>query len=158
MLALLRITAAAGHDDLAANTTIVLALAVAASVCLVTLAVVFSGSAARGVSALLAPLPAAWRSAADRVLDSIRRYAAYHGRLANVLAGSIAVQILRVVQAYFLGLGLAIALPLPAYFAFVPLILLVMLLPVTFNGIGTSQVAFVWFFGGGWTTGTPWSA
>ena len=28
-----------------------------------------------------------------------------------------------------------------------PLILLVMLLPVTFNGIGTSQAAFVWFFG-----------
>ncbi len=133
--------------DLAANTTIVLSLAVAASVCLVTLAVVFSGRVARGVSALLTPLPAAWRGAADRVLDSIRRYAAYHGRLANVLAGSIAVQILRVVQAYFLGLGLAIALPLPAYFAFVPLILLVMLLPVTFNGIGTSQVAFVWFFG-----------
>ena len=133
--------------DLAANTTIVLSLAVAASVCLVTLAVVFSGRVARGVSALLTPLPPAWRGAADRVLDSIRRYAAYHGRLANVLAGSIAVQILRVVQAYFLGLGLAIALPLPAYFAFVPLILLVMLLPVTFNGIGTSQVAFVWFFG-----------
>ena len=33
------------------------------------------------------------------------------------------------------------------YFAFIPLILLVMLLPVTFNGIGTSQAAFVWFFG-----------
>jgi len=29
----------------------------------------------------------------------------------------------------------------------VPVILLVMLLPVTFNGIGTSQAAFVWFFG-----------
>ena len=32
------------------------------------------------------------------------------------------------------------------YFAFIPLILLVMLLPVTFNGIGTGQAAFVWFF------------
>ena len=28
-----------------------------------------------------------------------------------------------------------------------PLILLVMLLPVSINGIGPSQVAFVWFFG-----------
>ena len=50
------------------------------------------------------------------------------------------------VQAYCLGRGLGIDAPLAAYFAFVPLILLVMLLPVTFNGIGTSQAAFVWFF------------
>jgi hypothetical protein len=35
---------------------------------------------------------------------------------------------------------------MPVYFAFVPLILLVMLLPITINGLGTSQAAFVWFF------------
>lgn len=133
--------------DLAANTSIVLSLAVAASACAVTLLAVFSRRAARIVSATLAPMPARLRAAAEGVVASIQRYSDYHGRLANVLAGSIAVQILRIVQAYFLGLGLAIALPLPSYFAFVPLILLVMLLPVTFNGIGTSQVAFVWFFG-----------
>ena len=96
---------------------------------------------------MLAPMPARLSAAAEGVLASIQRYSDYHGRLTNVLAGSIAVQVLRIVQAYFLGLGLAIALPLPSYFAFIPLILLVMLLPVTFNGIGTSQVAFVWFFG-----------
>jgi glycosyltransferase 2 family protein len=133
--------------DLAENVTIVLALAVAAAACAVTLLVVFSETAARGVSAMLTPMPARVRATGDRVLASIRRYSAYHGQLVNVFAGSVAVQILRVVQAYFLGRGLAIALPLPAYFAFVPLILIVMLLPVTFNGIGTSQVAFVWFFG-----------
>jgi hypothetical protein len=80
------------------------------------------------------------------VLDSIRRYAAYHGQLLNVLVCSIAVQVLRVVQAYYLGRGLGIAAPLSSYFAFIPLILLIMLLPVTFNGIGTSQWAFYWFF------------
>ncbi len=133
--------------DLAGNVTIMLSLAVAASACVATLVLVFSEGAARILSAALAPMPAALRHSGDRVLESIRRYAAYHGRLASVLAGSIAVQILRIVQAYFLGLGLAIALPLPTYFAFIPLILLVMLLPVTFNGIGTSQYAFFWFFG-----------
>ncbi len=133
--------------DLAGNFAILLSLAAAAVACVVTLAVVFSEGAARTLSALLVPMPAALRHAGDRVIESIRRYAAHHGRLANVLAGSIAVQILRIVQAYFLGLGLAIALPLPTYFAFIPLILLVMLLPVTFNGIGTSQYAFFWFFG-----------
>ena len=68
------------------------------------------------------------------------------------LAGSVAVQLLRVAQAYCLGLALGIAAPATAYLAFIPMILLVMLLPVTINGIGTSQVAFVWFFG---KAGTP---
>ena len=64
-----------------------------------------------------------------------------------MLASSIAVQVLRVIQAYYLGRGLGIDVPLFTYFAFIPLILLAMLLPVTFNGIGTSQAAFLWFFG-----------
>jgi hypothetical protein len=54
--------------------------------------------------------------------------------------------VLRVVQAYFLGRALGISAPIGVYFAFIPLILLVMLLPVTVNGIGTSQAAFVWLF------------
>ena len=49
-------------------------------------------------------------------------------------------------QAYCLGRSLGIDAPLAAYFAFVPLILLIMLLPVTINGLGTWQAAFVWFF------------
>jgi len=57
------------------------------------------------------------------------------------------VQVLRIVQAYLLGLAVGITQPLSTYVAFIPLILLVMLLPVTVNGLGTSQAAFVWFFG-----------
>ena len=56
------------------------------------------------------------------------------------------MQALRVVQAYYLGRGLGIEAGLESYFAFIPIVLLVMLLPVTFNGIGTSQAAFVWLF------------
>jgi len=52
-----------------------------------------------------------------------------------------------VIQAYCLGRALGIEASPAIYFAFVPLILLVMLLPVTVHGLGTSQVAFVWFFG-----------
>jgi hypothetical protein len=56
------------------------------------------------------------------------------------------VQILRIVQAYCLGRSLGIAVGVAAYFAFIPVILLIMLLPITVNGLGTSQAAFVWFF------------
>ena len=84
--------------------------------------------------------------AGHRVLGAIRRYASYPGPLVNVLICSMAVQGLRIVQAYYLGRGLGIDAAVDAYIAFVPIILLVMLLPVTFNGIGTSQWAFYWFF------------
>ena len=134
-------------QDLAANRTIVAALVLASAVCAATLLLIFSPRAAAAASRLLALLPQALRQTGEGILDSVRRYATYRSQLVNVLAGSLAVQVLRIVQAYFLGAGLGIALPLAMYFAFVPLILLVMLLPVTFNGIGTSQAAFVWFFG-----------
>jgi len=144
------VMAAAGLSlarDLAGNRTIVLALVVAAAACAATLLVVFSDAAARVAAGLIGALPARLHDVAEGLLASIRRYSAYHRQLVNVLLGSIAVQALRIVQAYFLGSGLGIAAPAATYFAFVPLILLVMLLPVTFNGIGTSQAAFVWFFG-----------
>jgi len=133
--------------DLAGNRAIVVSLGVGALLCAVTLLMVFSDGAARIASAVITRLPARLRDFGDGLIASIGRYSDHHLRLVNVLLGSLAVQVLRIVQAYFLGVGLGIALSPAAYFAFVPLILLVMLLPVTFNGIGTSQAAFVWFFG-----------
>ena len=133
-------------SDLARSPAIDASLAVGGTACVLTLLLVFSRRVAAVASRMVGRLPEAVRPAADRTLESIRRYAAFHGRLANVLVISLAVQALRIVQAYYLGRGLGIAAPLGAYFAFIPLILLVMLLPVTFNGIGTSQVAFVSFF------------
>jgi glycosyltransferase 2 family protein len=135
-------------QDLAGNRTIVAALVLATAVCAATLLLVFSRHAAAAAARMLALLPTTVRESGEGILDSIRRYAAFRSRLANVLAGSVGVQLLRIVQAYFLGAGLGMAVPMATYFAFVPLILLVMLLPITFNGIGTSQAAFVWFFGG----------
>jgi glycosyltransferase 2 family protein len=81
------------------------------------------------------------------VVEGLQRYAPERRILSVVLAASIGVQILRVLQAYCLGRSLGVALPLTAYFAFVPIILLVMLLPISVNGLGTSQIAFVGLFG-----------
>jgi uncharacterized membrane protein YbhN (UPF0104 family) len=108
---------------------------------------IFSRRTARVAALALEWLPfTTIRGVGHRMLESIRKYSAYPRQLVNVLVCSIAVQALRIVQAYYLGRGLGIEAPLTIYFAFVPLILMVMLLPVTFNGIGTSQAAFVWFF------------
>ena len=83
---------------------------------------------------------------ADAAVTGVSQYARYHGVLALVFAGSIVVQVLRVLQAVCLGYALALTVPVGVYFAFIPVILIVMVLPISVNGIGTGQVAFVALF------------
>jgi uncharacterized protein (TIRG00374 family) len=133
--------------DLAGNRAVVAGLVAAGGACAAALLLIFSAPAGRMAARIVAALPFdSVRRGSARVLDSVRKYSAHSPALISVLACSVAVQALRVVQAYYLGRGLGIEAPLAVYFAFVPLILLVLLLPVTFNGLGTAQAAFVWFF------------
>jgi uncharacterized protein (TIRG00374 family) len=132
--------------ELAQNWVILASLALAAGACLVTLLLVFSRGTVATALGLVTRLPPAAQEAGRRLLASIQRYGAHHGQLANVLVASVAVQTIRILQAYYLGRGLGIDSGPAVYFSLVPLILLVMLLPVTINGLGTGQAAFVWFF------------
>jgi uncharacterized membrane protein YbhN (UPF0104 family) len=79
--------------------------------------------------------------------DAVRRYAHHHGAMLLVLGLSITVQALRIIQAYWLGRSLGIEEHVLTYFAFVPLITLVMQIPVTVGGLGTTQFAFERLFG-----------
>ena len=133
--------------DLATNTAILAGLSFSTTLCLLTMFVIFSRRGAQAAVWIAALVPiAAVQGVTARLVDSIRKYAGHPGSLVKVLLCSVLVQVLRILQAYCLGLGLDIAAPLTAYFALIPLILLVMLLPVTFNGIGTGQAAFIWAF------------
>jgi len=135
-------------QDLASIRAIEVPLTITAIVAAAAGAVVFSESAAALAESIALRMPIATvRRLATDLTRATRAYGRHHAELANVLLGSVAVQILRIIQAYCLGRALSIDLPVLAYFAFVPLILLVMLLPVSINGIGPSQVAFVFFFG-----------
>jgi glycosyltransferase 2 family protein len=133
--------------DLARNAAVVGGLFAAALACAATLLLIFNPGTAALVAraATRVPFGPAQR-AGTKIVDSIRKYAAHSPQLLAVLACSLAVQGLRIVQAFCLGRSLGLDAPLAVYFAFVPLILLIMLLPVTVNGLGTSQAAFVWFF------------
>jgi len=127
---------------------VVTVLLLGAIVCLALGVVIFSERVATIMTAMFDRLP--WdglKRLAHRLLEAVRTYRHHHGALANVVAGSLGVQTLRVLQAWLLGLALGITVPLSAYFVCIPIILLIMLLPVTMNGIGTSQVAFIWCFG-----------
>jgi uncharacterized protein (TIRG00374 family) len=134
--------------DLASTRAITVSLVAGAALSLLAASIVFSEHAASLAQAAAVRMPiAAVRKIGAELTRATRAYGAHHGELANVLAGSIAVQVLRIIQAWCLGRSLGIEAPLAVYFGLIPLILLVMLLPVSINGIGTSQMGFVWFFG-----------
>ncbi len=123
-------------------------LAIGGAVSLVLAAVIFVQAAGETATAAARVLPGArLRGLGIRLIETIRTYRHHHGTLAGVLAASIAVQVLRVLQAWGLGRALHLAVPIDLYFVAVPVILIVMLLPVTVSGIGTSQAAFLWTFG-----------
>lgn len=130
------------------------ALALLTVLCAAALTVVFSPRAAVGAARVLARLPRG-RATGERLVAAIQRYASFHLSMTNVLLCSIAVQVLRVLQTYCLGLALGLAVPLGVYFALVPIILLIVLMPITINGIGTTQAGFVWLFGRAGVAGAP---
>jgi hypothetical protein len=57
---------------------------------------------------------------------------------------SLLVQLLRVVQAYGLGVGLGIDVAFSYYLVFMPIGLLMLLLPVSISGFGLPQGVIVW--------------
>jgi uncharacterized protein (TIRG00374 family) len=127
----------------------VLAVAVgaAAIACIAALAVVYSHGLERVLQQASTRLPPRLATPASRMVVALRAYSRRHGALLLVLLGSIVVNIVRVLQVYVLGVALGIEAPFFAYAAFVPIIVLVMQLPITIFGLGTTQLAFWWFFG-----------
>jgi len=79
-----------------------------------------------------------------RLSDAVGRYRGRSGVLAQVMAWSLVVQLLRISQAYFLGLGLGLAVPYSYYLLFMPLGLLMLLLPISISGFGVPQGVIVW--------------
>jgi uncharacterized protein (TIRG00374 family) len=134
--------------DAARNKWMLLTLALASLGCLVAGVAVFSERAAGAGQRMAVRLPnERARRIAAGMIDAVRRYSRHHGELVNVLVMSIGVQMVRVIQAWCLGRALGIEAGVVMYFIFIPIVLLIMLLPITVNGLGTSQGAFGWLFG-----------
>lgn len=76
--------------------------------------------------------------------EAVGRYRSHRGVLVHVMAWSIVVQVLRVTQAYLLGLGLGMAVPYAYFLLFMPLGLLMLLLPISISGFGVPQGVIVW--------------
>jgi glycosyltransferase 2 family protein len=134
--------------DVGLHRGMVLALGLAMAACVAAGMLVFSERAASTVVGLTASVrwPRLQRITASLV-DAVRRYASHRTELTRVLVMSVLVQALRIAQAWCLGCALGITLPLLTYFALMPVILLVMQVPITINGLGTTQGAFKLLFG-----------
>jgi hypothetical protein len=134
--------------DLATDAVVVAAVAFGSIVAAAGAALVFSHAGAVAAERLIRWIPGSrLRQLGTTLVETVRVHGRDRARMAAVLAASALVQVLRVLEAWTLGLALGLPAGLEVYFALVPVILLVILLPVTVNGIGTSQAAFVWLFG-----------
>jgi uncharacterized protein (TIRG00374 family) len=78
------------------------------------------------------------------ISDALSRYRARPAALLHVFAWSVGVQVLRIVQAYFLGVGLGLTVPFRYYLVFMPVGLLMLLLPISVSGFGIPQAMIVW--------------
>ena len=61
------------------------------------------------------------------------------GLVAGLLALSFVVQVTRVLQAYVFGRGLGIDVAFSYYLAFMPVCILIILLPISIGGLGVAQ-------------------
>ena len=79
-----------------------------------------------------------------RLADAVSQYREHRGALAGVALLSVAVQVLRIVQAYLLGRGIGLDVPFSYYLLFMPIGLIALLLPISISGIGAPQGIIVW--------------
>lgn len=94
-------------------------------------------------------LPAPWHARTAvrlplRLADAVAVYRDTPRTLAIVFGLSILVQLLRILQAYGLGLGLGLTVPFSYYLVFMPIGLLMLLLPISVSGFGLPQGVMVW--------------
>ena len=92
--------------------------------------------------ALAAPSRLAGSALMDRLVRFARtlgQYRRHGGLVAGLLALSFVVQVTRVLQAYVFGRGLGIDVAFSYYLAFMPVCILIILLPVSIGGLGVAQ-------------------
>lgn len=79
-----------------------------------------------------------------RLGEALGRYRGRRSVLATVMIWSIVVQVLRITQAYYLGVGLGLTVSYSYFLLFMPVALFVLLLPISISGFGVPQGAIVW--------------
>ena len=85
-----------------------------------------------------------WVSQALRLAEALGRYRDSPRLVSLLVALSLVVQVVRVLQAYVLGRGLGIDVGFSYYLAVMPIGILAILLPISIGGFGVAQGVIVW--------------
>jgi uncharacterized membrane protein YbhN (UPF0104 family) len=94
-------------------------------------------------------MPRGWHDTAPgvgvlRMADALGAYRGHRRAIVAVSILSIGVQLLRIVQAYLLGVAIGIAVPFSYYLLFMPAGLVALMLPISVAGFGAPQGLIVW--------------
>ncbi|MFO7260842.1 MAG: lysylphosphatidylglycerol synthase transmembrane domain-containing protein [bacterium] len=85
--------------------------------------------------------------ALNRVREAVASFRGKRGALGQALALSLLLQVNVVVSYYLLARSIGLSVPFLDYFLIIPAALLVLMAPVSINGIGLREGAFVFFLG-----------
>ena len=85
----------------------------------------------------------------NSIKEFYRAFKIYKNKRKTLLIGicySVLVQVVVITINYFTAKGLSIPLPVFALIAYIPLITIISLIPITINGLGLREAAYVYFF------------
>jgi len=83
----------------------------------------------------------------DKVYQALNLYKSKRKDLLVTFLLGLALQVVAVVHYYLIGLALGLNVSMLYFFIIIPLVLLILLLPVSINGIGVRENAYMLFFG-----------
>ena len=94
-------------------------------------------------------VPGRWTQTAigrrmQRLASALSEYREHRVAIVSVSMLSIGVQLLRIVQAWLLGIGIGLTVPFAYYLFFMPIGLVALMLPISISGFGAPQGIIVW--------------
>ncbi len=94
-------------------------------------------------------LPGGWHGTGPggrvlRLADALGAYRGHRSAIVAVSVLSVGVQLLRILQAYLLGVAIGIDVPFSYYLLFMPAGLIALMMPISLAGFGAPQGLIVW--------------
>jgi uncharacterized protein (TIRG00374 family) len=93
------------------------------------------------------PVLSALRPTAQRVFVALQVYRRSYRALGQAFLLSLGIVLLTALVQWFISLALGLPIPFFYFLLFNPLIAFVLIVPISVNGIGLKEMAFVFFFG-----------
>ncbi|HEC12008.1 MAG TPA: flippase-like domain-containing protein [Acidiferrobacteraceae bacterium] len=87
------------------------------------------------------------RKLGDKLTDVIQAFHGRHDVASKALGLSILLQVNVIIHFFLIGYALQLSVPVLAFFVIIPIAIVIMMLPVTINGIGLRESVFVFLLG-----------